>query len=73
MVFTPDIFMLSKALDYAIKRILAVCTIAIQRKLLVKCLICHIRESVLVPKGTVACLPYLPTNIAKLSAAAKID
>jgi hypothetical protein len=73
MVFTTNLFMLSKAFDYAFKHIQTICNIGIRRKLLINSLICHIREPVLVPEGTIACLPSstLAHNITKLSPATR--
>lgn len=69
MVLTTNLLMLQKALHYAIERVLTIGSISILRKFLVEVAICHGYEPILMPEGTIACAPHLPTHITKLPSA----
>ena len=69
VVLTANLFMLSETINYAIKCILTVCHISIWRQLLINGLICHVSEPYLVPEGTIARIPYFPTDITKFTTA----
>ena len=58
VMLTADLFMLSETFNYTIKSILTLSSIGIWGQFLIKGLICHVRESFLVPERTIACFPY---------------
>ena len=58
VMLTANLFMLSETFSYTLKRVLTLSSIGIWWQLFIYGLICHVRESFLMPERTIACLPY---------------